>query len=126
MTGNLIQRMKTGRSDADVKTALDDNALEQVAGGGEDPRCSDTFSRGEWCWFADSCSYIITGYGDDAAPVNIPDNGPEMAAGNEETPLIEDKFLETYKRCGNSAYGDLIDAYTEAGLLTDNDCHITY
>ena len=111
----LIQRMKTGHSEADVKKALDENDLEQVAGGGEDPRCLDSFSPGEWCWFSDSCSYIITGYGDEAVAGKIE---PEMVGektGAED--LIEDKWIETIARCSKTAYWDMLEAYDKQGLL---------
>lgn len=64
------EKYMQGKSDsaaASVKEALDESALEQVAGGGVDPRCSTTFSTGEWCWFDDSCAYIINGYDDNNA-----------------------------------------------------------
>ena len=87
-----IQRTKT---DADVKQALDEDMLEQVAGGGADPRCSDTFSRGEWCWFTDSCAYIITSYGDDPA-VGEADPGANI--------LSQEVIDEQYNNCSVKAY----------------------
>ena len=50
------QRAKTD------KISLDDEALEHVAGGAGNELCHDTFDEGEWCWFTDSCSYVITDY----------------------------------------------------------------
>ena len=95
-----IQRTKT---DADVKQALDEDALEQVAGGGADPRCSDTFSRGEWCWFTDSCSYVINSYSDQSyAKVT------EEIIGGEEWTVIDDCKLTqmgiNMSSCGRPAY----------------------
>ena len=49
------------------KVSLDDADLENVAGGVGDPRCSETFDEGEWCWFSDSCSVVISYYDDQPA-----------------------------------------------------------
>ena len=57
-----FMQAKADSAAASVKEALDESALEHVAGGGADPRCSTTFSTGEWCWFSDSCAYIINYY----------------------------------------------------------------
>ena len=43
------------------KVALDAGDLDNVAGGAN-PGCDDTHSPGEWCWFSDSCSVIISYY----------------------------------------------------------------
>ena len=50
------------------KISLDDHDLENVAGGAN-PECDDTHVPGEWCWFTDSCSYIISLYAS-PPPVN--------------------------------------------------------
>ena len=44
------------------KAALSEDALDEVAGGKGDDACTETFDAGEWCWFADSCSYVINLY----------------------------------------------------------------
>ena len=50
------------------KIALDPDDLDNVAGGAI-PGCDETHFPGEWCWFSDSCSVIITYY-DDPEPEN--------------------------------------------------------
>ena len=94
-----IQQEKTGESNADLKQALDEADLEQVAGGGEDPRCGDTFSPGEWCWFTDSCSFIIRGYDDDAAPKNVPQVPNNPVESNPSYPQDAQDELEAYDQC---------------------------
>ena len=62
---DIISALKTladeKRTQTD-KVTLDDADLDHVAGGGMDI-CSSTYSPNEWCWFDDSCSYIISYYG---------------------------------------------------------------
>ena len=43
------------------KISLEEAELEHVAGG-TNGACSDTYTDGEWCWFTDSCSLIISYY----------------------------------------------------------------
>ena len=51
-----------------VREALDDEALDAVAGGTEyekqNAACDTTYDKGEWCWFSDSCSVVINYYDD--------------------------------------------------------------
>ena len=58
------QQQATAKAEGAVKAALNEDDLENVAGGGKDERCDSTFDRGEWCWFSDSCSYVISYYDD--------------------------------------------------------------
>ena len=58
------QQEVTAKAEGLVKAALGEDDLESVAGGGQDERCSSTFDKGEWCWFSDSCSYVISYYDD--------------------------------------------------------------
>lgn len=58
------QQEVTAKAEGLVKAALGEDDLESVAGGVQDERCSSTFDRGEWCWFSDSCSYVISYYDD--------------------------------------------------------------
>ena len=67
------QRSKTAKAiDSMEKTPLSEDALEAVAGGEGDGNreaignsgCDSTHSPGEWCWFNDSCSYLIWDYSD--------------------------------------------------------------
>ena len=68
-----FQQTLTAKAEEQVeKAALSEENLEAVAGGVGDPRCESTFDKGEWCWFSDSCSVIITGYS--AAGNNTADN----------------------------------------------------
>ena len=41
---------------------LDDAELEQVAGGGDNYNCSDTYREGENCWADDQCDRILNYY----------------------------------------------------------------
>ena len=59
-----LKAMAQEQKEKTDKVALEDADLESVAGGGQDERCSSTFDRGEWCWFSDSCSYVISHYDD--------------------------------------------------------------
>ncbi len=69
------QRAKTAATAETVKKAeLGEEDLEHVAGG-TDP-CEDTYESGEWCWFSDSCSLVITGY--EAEPQPEPCEGLQL------------------------------------------------
>ena len=56
-----LKALEEGQKNESDKVALDVDDLENVAGGANDG-CDDTHVPGEWCWFTDSCSYIITYY----------------------------------------------------------------
>lgn len=62
------QRAQSGDAECAVKEALDMNDLDNVAGGTEyqkhNTACDTTYDKGEWCWFSDSCSLVISYYGD--------------------------------------------------------------
>ena len=65
-----LKAMENGRKAESDKVSLDDADLENVAGGANEG-CEDTHSPGEWCWFTDSCSVLISFYGDeDTAKAN--------------------------------------------------------
>ena len=56
------QRFRTKNAALAVeKASLTEGDLELVAGG-KNEYCDDTFTTGEWCWFNDSCSTLITVY----------------------------------------------------------------
>ena len=55
------QQEATAKAEGAVKQALGENDLEAVAGGAN-PGCDDTHDPGEWCWFTDSCEYVIIYY----------------------------------------------------------------
>ncbi len=55
-------QVKSEKVEDDMLDSLDLNQMDLVAGGGKDERCWDTFRRGEWCWFVDSCKSIIKQY----------------------------------------------------------------
>ena len=56
-----IQQARSAKAEGAVRQALEENDLESVAGGAN-PGCDDTHSPGEWCWFTDSCSFVISYY----------------------------------------------------------------
>lgn len=57
------------------KVALDGTALDQVAGGAPGDNygslCGSTFVEGEWCWFSDYCSAVISNYDQVIKETNI-------------------------------------------------------
>lgn len=58
-----LKGMEQAQKAQSDKVSLDDVALEHVTGGVQMPDCASTYeSDGEWCWFSDSCSYIISYY----------------------------------------------------------------
>ncbi len=56
------QREKAAKAEEKVKEALDEDALENVAGGQKIGGCESTADIGEWCWFSDSCAVLINDY----------------------------------------------------------------
>lgn len=56
-----IQQDITAKAEGAVKEALDEDALENVAGGAG-AECESTVNQGEWCWFSDGCAYVINYY----------------------------------------------------------------
>ena len=58
------------------KTALGEEDLENIAGGW-DPNCNETYSPGEWCWFSDSCSYLIRLYDDNTVTISLKEEDPK-------------------------------------------------
>ncbi len=77
-----VHKEKAAEAEKAVKEAVPEQDLDSVAGGGAgidesdyctaivtsgetiESRCSDSYMEGEWCWFTDSCSYVINGYDD--------------------------------------------------------------
>ena len=61
------RRKKQTEADTDrMKVALEEDDLDQVAGGEGYYLCDSTYRvDGEWCWFSDSCSAIVLYYDDD-------------------------------------------------------------
>ena len=60
-----LKGMEQAQKTQSEKVTLDMDDLANVAGGA-DERCDSTFDKGEWCWFSDSCSYLISFYPDQA------------------------------------------------------------
>ena len=73
------QRAKTD------KIALNEENLENVAGGGVYETCASTYTPDEWCWFSDSCDVLISSYSDDKKYQKI-----DKAFGQEFDPNDED------------------------------------
>ena len=73
-----VQQAQSAKAESAVKEALSDEALETVAGGGDyekvNEECSSTYNPGEWCWFSDSCSVIISYYDGSGQPAQAQDN----------------------------------------------------
>ena len=97
-----IQQEKAAKAEESMKTALDENDLEHVAGGtGKNAGCDSTYTEDEWCWFSDSCSLLISDYDDECgaasnAGIDVFDEeefsadqilrGEHYGAGREEDP----------------------------------------
>ena len=100
-----LQQAITAEAENVVKEALDENDLETVAGGAN-PGCDDTHTDGEWCWFTDSCSYLITFYD---------------GTSNQAMPITEEKKeeqSETEFDCSVSQRNyDLTGCYLTSGDL---------
>ena len=63
-----IQKAVAAKAEENLKSALSENDLDNVAGGaeieGKQISCKDTFMPGEWCWVSDYCSVVISSYDD--------------------------------------------------------------
>ncbi len=100
------------------KVLLDESSLEKVAGGAGDPRCLDTFDEGEWCWFTDSCAYVVTSYYD--LPTQTVMLGTE---GETPMPLPADEetgdtmYTELFKSCGMANVNQMKDARIDQGYF---------
>ena len=93
------RQAQSAKAEGAVKEALDEEALEAVAGGGDyvkqNPGCDTTYDPGEWCWFSDSCSLVISYYSDTP--------GKSDSSETPETPYAPRNSLEAaYGVDGNS------------------------
>ena len=68
----LLESLKKTEQELRHKTDkihLNDEALEDVAGGEQGDyhpwSCDESYTEGEWCWFTDSCTVVISFYSDD-------------------------------------------------------------
>ena len=89
----VSQQAQSAKAEGAVKQVLDEEALDEVAGGGNyenhNTACDTTFDPGEWCWFSDSCSLVISYYEDGVgAPINT-------EPWNED----DEKFLKDSLEC---------------------------
>ncbi len=56
-------KAKAEKAEAGMMESLDMDQMDKVAGGnGHEKRCRFTYKSGEWCWFQDSCGWIICRY----------------------------------------------------------------
>ena len=101
-----LVRSRTEKAAEQVeKTALSEEALEEVAGGDggyvkDHPECDTTFSDNEWCWISDNCSLVITYYNEPKGNMRLTDPCDNNAYGDkmhEEiwTPDPDDNFEPT-------------------------------
>ena len=80
------QQAETARAQSAVKTAVEEEELDRVAGGlGDNLICMDTFSPHEWCWANDSCTYLINIYTNDvkADPKPVPEGTRYATVGDD-------------------------------------------
>ena len=66
-----------------LKEALDEAALDNVAGGEKLDGCESTADSGEWCWFSDSCSYVISYYDTEGELAQMQKDKEQRDAFNE-------------------------------------------
>jgi len=75
------QQNEAQKAEEEVKTALDKEDLDVVAGG--DSVCYDTYVAGENCYFTDQCNIILLSYSDQpAVPVDYMENGDDCMSGH--------------------------------------------
>ena len=86
-----LKGMEQAQKAQSEKVSLGDADLESVAGGANEG-CDDTHTDGEWCWFTDSCSYIITYYGSDQNSQTIKEECFSTVDKTWTTPLPENKM----------------------------------
>ena len=87
-----IQQARSAKAEGAVRQALEENDLESVAGGAN-PGCDDTHSPGEWCWFTDSCEFVISYYDNPACKLdsyNYPVKPKTYSTIEEEFPTDYD------------------------------------
>ena len=79
-----IQQAQTAKAEGEIKTALNEDDLESVAGGvdgeegGEKTNnigCESTTKSAEeeWCWFSDACNYVVNYYEMNLPALDFPD-----------------------------------------------------
>ena len=94
-----MKSMEASRKAATDKISLEDGDLDRVAGGGDGDThpdlCDSTLTEGEWCWFSDSCSVIITDYSDTLYMRKLVDDAQKDIDELEEyaNKLSEDKDI---------------------------------
>ena len=116
-------REKAAKAEEKVKEALDESALDAVAGGQKIDGCESTADLGEWCWFSDSCDFLINGYDSSSggAGSNTFPDSTQMAGPDYMDPATGDTiWTETFDRCSTSAYDDLVNAYKTEGSWKTN------
>lgn len=94
----ILQGLKSfekAQKDKSDKVVLDAEDLENVSGGAN-PGCDDTHNQGEWCWFTDSCSYLITYYDDVKKPDGQTSSDDEENCKNEYVFIEEDIPVDQY------------------------------
>ena len=96
-----LQKANTGKAQGAVKEALDEADLNAVAGGQklDDEICDSTAEIGEWCWFSDYCSWLITG--DYAAYVPGSDSADDDDDFDPNTG--KSTTLDTFEACAAAA-----------------------
>ena len=90
------QALKEKAAQVAEQVAVSDEELDQVAGGGDGEgqvsSCDSSYSPGEWCWFSDSCAFLINDYehyGYDPEGARDSFNDPQPGDENYEIDLEE-------------------------------------
>ncbi len=55
-------KARCAKAEASMAESLDLEKMSAAAGGKGDASCEDTFNKGEWCWFNDSCKNVFILY----------------------------------------------------------------
>ena len=88
---NYMREQKSKSDDVAEKVALAETELDGVAGGADG--CVDTYQDGEWCWFTDSCSLIISYY-DSGSSGNSEQGQPIPSAISDSDAFNNDTFYD--------------------------------
>lgn len=94
-----IQKNITAKAEGAVKEALAEAELDTVAGG-QRPECASTYEPNEWCWVSDSCSVIITSYGQSHMSAIDYDSGESQDGESWEAIFYCDAMQKSYDLTG--------------------------
>jgi len=104
-------KAKTAKATDTVKEALDETALNAVAGGVTlGSLCDSTADTEEWCWFSDFCSYVINYYNQEDAAIK-PDGTYDCG--------FTVRQMDTRNTCPDNASNDIWEEWRKNDLCPD-------